>query len=176
LTDIEIKAAADSDFDAVYEFYRELIESMQGAKYRPEWKLGVYPTETQLRDAITKRTLYAAFAGGKIIGAFIMNDRCEPGYAAVSWQACAKQSEVRIIHLLAVSRPRQGAGVAKRMLAFAAGVCAAEGVKAIRLDVLERNLPAARLYASAGFTHVETISMYYEDTGDARFLMYEMVL
>ena len=47
------------------------------------------------------------------------------------------------------------------------------GMKAIRLDVLKGNVPAERLYESSGFRYVDTLQLYYEDTGRVDFELYE---
>lgn len=49
-------------------------------------------------------------------------------------------------------------------------------MQAIRLDVLEGNLPAESVYVKAGFSYVDTIRMYYEDTGWTNFKVYEYLI
>ncbi len=48
------------------------------------------------------------------------------------------------------------------------------GMKAIRLDVLKGNVPAERLYTSIGFVYVDTLKLFYEDTGRVDFELYEL--
>ena len=62
------------------------------------------------------------------------------------------------------------------MLHFAASQGLAQGAKAIRLDVYEKNLPAIKLYESAGFRYIDTVSLGLEDIGLDRFLLYEKLL
>ena len=47
-------------------------------------------------------------------------------------------------------------------------------MKAIRLDVLKGNAPAERLYTSLGFVYVDTLKLFYEDTGRVDFELYEL--
>ena len=47
------------------------------------------------------------------------------------------------------------------------------GLKALRLDVLEGNLPAERLYEKVGFQCAGSLNIFYEDTGWADFNLYE---
>ena len=49
-------------------------------------------------------------------------------------------------------------------------------MKAVRLDVLEGNVPAERLYSGLGFSCVGMVPMFYEDTGWKNFKAYEYVL
>lgn len=46
----------------------------------------------------------------------------------------------------------------------------------MRLDILGGNTAAERLYRSMGFRFVAAKDMFYEDTGRAEFLMYELML
>ena len=51
-----------------------------------------------------------------------------------------------------------------------------EELKALRLDVYEGNLPAIRLYESAGFRYAGTVSLGLEDIGLDWFRLYEKML
>ena len=50
------------------------------------------------------------------------------------------------------------------------------GVKGLRLDVLKGNDTASRLYVRCGFKYVCSVQMYYENTGNAEFGIYEYVI
>lgn len=47
------------------------------------------------------------------------------------------------------------------------------GQKAIRLDVIEDNLPAEKLYRKLGFQYITSHRLFYEDTGWYEFHLYE---
>ena len=47
-------------------------------------------------------------------------------------------------------------------------------MKAVRLDVLKGNVPAERLYKDMGFRYVDTLQLFYEDTGRVDFDLYEL--
>ncbi|HJC20253.1 MAG TPA: hypothetical protein H9707_00620 [Candidatus Butyricicoccus avicola] len=46
----------------------------------------------------------------------------------------------------------------------------------MRLDVLAGNIPAERLYVGQGFRYVDTVEMFYADTGRTAFRLYEYAL
>ena len=50
------------------------------------------------------------------------------------------------------------------------------GRAAVRLDVLEDNLPAKRLYEGMGFRYTGHVKLFYEDTGITDFLLYEFAI
>lgn len=47
------------------------------------------------------------------------------------------------------------------------------GIKALRLDVYENNIPAIRLYEKCGYQYIDTVSLGLEDCGLDWFRLYE---
>ena len=76
--------------------------------------------------------------------------------------------------MLGVHSDFAGQGLAKEMVRFAIGTAKTAGMKAIRLDVLKGNVPAERLYEDLGFIYVDTLKLFYEDTGRVDFELYEL--
>ncbi|RAI40501.1 ribosomal protein S18-alanine N-acetyltransferase [Rhodoplanes roseus] len=66
---------------------------------------------------------------------------------------------------VAVAPSRRGRGIAGRLLAVHLGRLAAAGVERIFLEVDKENLPARRLYDSAGFAEVGQRPGYYDRGG-----------
>ena len=112
----------------------------------------------------------------ELVGVMILNHDYDPEYENVKWQIGACKDEIMVIHALGVSATHQGKGIAKQMVSGAIEICKRLAIKAIRLDVLKKNLPAARLYLSMGFQYIKSVKMYYEDTGLTDFHLYELVL
>jgi len=173
---ITVSKAKMAEYSDVERFFCEMIDSMRDAEFKPEWEMGVYPTELLLRNAIQAQTLYLVHLKNRLVGVMVLNHDYESDYDKATWQLDLKKDEVMCIHLLGVLPSYHGRGIAKQMVSHAAQLCRREGAKAIRLDVLHKNIPAAKLYESAGFQHIDTIKMYYEDTGLTDFLLYELVL
>ena len=53
---------------------------------------------------------------------------------------------------------------------------AGQGMKAVRLDVYEKNTPAVRLYEKLGFQYVDTVDLGYSEYGLDRFRLYQHLL
>jgi len=173
---VTIRQANIGELSDVALFYCDFIASMRGSEFKPDWEMGVYPTEQLLENAIAEQTLFLAHADSRLAGAMIINHECEPDYANAKWQTDSAKDEVMIIHLLGVAPACQGKGVAKEMVASVIEMCAKNSIKAIRLDVLKKNIPAIKLYMSMGFQYIDTVNIFYEDTGFADFLLYELAL
>lgn len=51
-----------------------------------------------------------------------------------------------------------------------------ESMKASRLDVYEKNIPAIRLYEKHGFQYIDTVDLGYSQYGLDRFRLYQYIL
>jgi len=173
---ITVRQAKMADYDDIERFYRELIESMRSSEFKPKWKMGIYPTEQLLKDAIKGQTLFLSFLENDLVGAMILNHDSEPEYENAKWLADAEKNEVMVIHLLGVAPAYHGKGIARQMVSKAIEIGKNNSIIAIRLDVLTQNTPAAKLYISMGFKYIDSVKIFYEDTGLADFQLYELIL
>ena len=173
---MHFRTAAANEFEAVKSFYYKLIDDMEGSPYHPMWKKDIYPSDDMLRDALEKSELYVLECKNTIIGAMIMNSECIDSYNNVPWQIQAPPEKVTIIHAFGVTPAMHGKGCAKVMIENALEIAKNSGMAAVRLDALSHNIPAQKFYSKAGFKHISTLKMYYEDTGWKDFLAYEYLL
>ena len=159
---LAIRAARADEFEAVRCFYHRLIDMMEGSEFHPRWEKGVYPSDAFMRSSIERGELYLGLLGGDIAAAMAINGEGAEGYAGAPWGVRAADGEFSVIHALGVLPSKD---VARGL-----------GHKALRLDVLNGNLPAVRLYESEGFRFVSRVELFYEDTGLTDFLLYEYAL
>ena len=106
----------------------------------------------------------------------ILNHRFDTAYDQVNWLVDAAPEEVIVVHTLATRPDRQCTGLAGKLMEFAAELGRSRGCKSIRLDAWEPNEPAHFFYRSKGFTPLETLELYYVDTGLSNFVMYEKLI
>jgi len=173
--DILLHQAAKKAFDALGLKKLSTVASLR-ADYKPGWKKGVYPTEMFIQDSIKNAEMIIGVNDNHLISAMVMNHDYADGYENVKWQVNAKKDEIIVIHALGISSAYQGQGIAKQMVAYAVKNSKDKNLKSIRLDVLGTNLPAQRLYTAMGFRYIDTIKLFYEDTGLTDFLLYELIL
>ena len=173
---LEIKKALPEEYDKIRLFYYSLIDSLEGTKYHPMWAKDIYPAPEELRTVVEAGELYYLLAEGRIAGAMAVNQKCNDEYKDVQWPTEMSQNEFMVIHMLGVHGDFAGRGLAKVMVHFAIELAKKAGMKAVRLDVLKGNLPAEKLYEGRGFAHVDTVKLFYEDTGRVDFKMYEYVI
>ena len=171
-----IRQAQECEFKFVRAFYHSLIDAMEGAEYFPGWIKGIYPEDGYLKSSIEQGQLFIGIIDKRIVSAMVINHCSNEGYRGVSWQIKAREDEVSVIHILCVHPDFSGRGFAKKMLSYAFTLARENAQKALRLDVLEGNIPAEKLYQSMGFKYIDTVLMYYEDTGRTNYKLYEFLI
>ena len=172
----QIRLAQKEDSAAVLDFYETVIDHMTATREKPGWKRGVYPEEVYLNQAIDRQDLYLLMEEGKIWAAVILNHRFDVAYDKVSWLVDAAPEEIIAVHTLATHPDRLCTGLAGKLMDYAAELGRSRGCKSIRLDAWEPNEPAHCFYRSRGFTPLETLELYYVDTGLSNFVMYEKLI
>lgn len=164
------------EYDALHSFYFDVIDGFEGKAYHPCWQKDIYPSVEDLHNLIDKGEFYAGTENGKIITAMAFNNDYDAHYDEIEWPTKAERNEIFVLHMLAVLPEYGRRGIAKKMVEYAIENAKSRNGKVIRLDVLKGNLPANKLYESMGFIKINTVKMWYPDTGLAEFELYELAL
>nr|WP_295685673.1 GNAT family N-acetyltransferase [uncultured Lachnoclostridium sp.] len=173
--DLNIVQGYTSDLDEIERLYNEVNDSLESINYAG-WKKGAYPTRADAKKGIEEQNLFIVKQGGKIIGSIILNHKQEEGYNTIAWLSDAKESEVFVIHTLAVHPAYKRNGIGKHLLLFAENYARQCNMKSIRLDVYENNIPAIKLYENCGYQYLQTIDIGLSCYGLDWFKIYEKVL
>ena len=172
-----IRKALKEDIEAVISFYYHLIDDLEGAEYSAKWTKDVYPTKEDIKEHILNHTMYIMVdVDHTILSAMVLNQGFNEGYDKVHWRLNVADQYVRILHLLGVGYHYQHQGLAQEMVKFALEEAKKEGALTVRLDILPGNKPAEYLYKACGFKELETIEVYYPDTGIAPFTLMDYIL
>ena len=168
------RKAEKEDFDKVRSLYWTLIDREQADPSFPHWKKGIHPSDEMIRNSIGKEELYVLADGDEIAACVIANDEKVDGYADAPWQI--DSDEVIVLHVLAVHPDYRGQGLARTLVENVIELERKAGKKALRLDVIENNMTAEKLYQKLGFQYIQTKTLYYDVVGIMTFKLYEMVL
>lgn len=171
---LRIRKANPSDYINVRDFYYELTDAMEKTKYKPGWQKDIYPTQSFLISSIEKNELYVGEKEERLVACMIINHAYNEGYKEVCWATDAVDGEFLVIHALGVAFEFSGQGIARKMAQYAVDYGRSMHMKSIRLDVLDGNIPAERAYVGIGFQYVDTLQMYYEDTGRTSYKLFEL--
>lgn len=173
---LQIRVADSSDYNNVREFFYTLIDAMADAEYKPGWEKDIYPTQEFLIKSIENHELYVGETGSRLVSCMVVNHEYNDGYRKIQWSVEAKDSELFVIHALGVHPAFSGQGIAKQMVQKMIESAYKNNIKTIRMDVLEGNVPAERVYIENGFKFVDIIQMFYEDTGWTNFKLFEFIV
>ena len=170
---LKVRQAVPADMAAVLALYDGVIDLFQAQTGNLGWRRGVYPTQADFHRAIQAGTLYLGELEGQLAAGMILTQGTDKTYGEPPRRVDAPDQETSGIPTQGGSPPVSGRGLALQMIEGAAALARERGWEALRLDVLEDNVPAQRLYQRAGFVYIETKQIWYESTGLANFLLYE---
>ena len=162
---MEIIKATENQYEIVRRFYHDLFDGMQESPYDIGWEKDIYPAPEFLKTSIAKGELYIGITENVIVSAMVLNQQCNDGYKKIKWHTEVSDKDITVIHALGVHPAYSGRGYAKAMVLKAFEIAGKNHQKVIRLDVLHGNIPAKKLYTGLGFQYIDTLKMYYEDTG-----------
>ena len=168
------RKAAKEDFYKIRSLYWTLIDQEQDEPSFLHWKKGIHPSDEMIQDSINTGQLYVLSDGDEIAACVIANDEKVDGYADAPWQV--DSDEVMVLHVLAVHPDYRGKGLARRLVENVIEQERKAGKKALRLDVIENNTTAEKLYQKLGFRYIRTKTLYYDVVGEMTFKLYERVL
>ena len=174
--EMTIRRAEESDYEAVQSFYDRLSDDLEKEPYHPCWQKGVYPNEAYLRGAIGAGELRLAEVQGQIAAAMVLNALANEGYLQGEWNVDAGPGEYGVIHTLGVGTAYRRCGIGRQMIQHALSLFAAAGYKAVRLDLIDHNLPAAPVYTKAGFCACGSVRLFYDAVGWRTFYLFEYAL
>ena len=168
------RKAEKVDFSQIRSLYWNLIDQDQDDPSFPHWKKGIHPSDEMILDSIDKGDLYVLADGEEIAACVRANDEKVEGYADAPWQV--DSDDIIVLHVLAVHPDHRGKGLARRLVENVIEQERKAGKKALRLDVIENNTTAERLYQKLGFRYIQTKTLYYDVVGEMTFKLYELVL
>ena len=168
------RKAAKEEFYKIRSLYGNLIDQEKDDPSFPRWKKGIHPSDEMIQNSIDREELYVLADGDEIVACVIANAEKVDGYSDAPWQI--DSDEVIVLHVLAVHPNHRGKGLAQRLVENIIEQERKVGKKTLRLDVIENNTTAEKLYQKLGFQYIQTKTLYYDVVGEMTFKLYELVL
>ena len=168
------RKAAKEEFYKIRSLYWNLIDQEKDDPSFPRWKKGIHPSDEMIQNSIDREELYVLADGDEIVACVIANAEKVDGYLDAPWQI--DSDEVIVLHVLAVHPNHRGKGLAQRLVENVIEQERKVGKKTLRLDVIENNTTAEKLYQKLGFQYIQAKTLYYNVVGEMTFKLYELVL
>ena len=170
---MRIESATRKDLDAIIAFYDDVTERTPNIAIYARWQKGKHPTVEGIKAYVDEGSMYLYKEHETIVGAMALTMYQGVDYHAIEWSQMVPDDEVAVIHILAVSPDKQGAGIGSAMICEAICLAQSKGMKSIRLDALASNTPAHRIYERLGFAYRGKQHLYAENTGWTDFYFFE---
>lgn len=171
-----LQQASIADYESVLAFYDDMIERSPGIERYASWQKGKHPTAEDLMAFIQEGSLYLYKEQDVIVGAMVVTMSQGEDYHGIEWPRKLADDEVAVIHLLAVSPDKQGAGIGSKMIIEAIQLANINGKKAVRLEATASNTPVHKLYKRLGFEYRGKQCLYVENTRWLDFVYFEYML
>lgn len=171
-----IRKAASEDIDEIGKLYDALNDHLASHINYPGWVKGIYPTGKDAEAGLEENTLYVAEKDRAVAGTFILRHKPEPAYSEADWKVPHSYDEIYVLYTLAVHPDYLGQHIGDQIMEYIIDLAEKESMKAVRLDVYEKNIPAIRLYEKHGFQYIDTVDLGYSQYGLDRFRLYQYIL
>lgn len=173
---LNMKQATMAGLDVIRAFYWKLMDSSKSLEQILQWKKNQYPSDSDWCAYIDRKEMYLVYEEEKLVAAVALTEIKTDEYRHINWKASVTDDAVLVIHLLAVDPTQQGRGLGMMVLGEIIMMAKSRGKKVVRLDAIETNVPAQRLYEKYGFVQYGKIQAYYESVGFADFCFYQLIL
>ncbi len=165
-----------ADLPRILDFYQLVCEETADMPQYGRWIYGLHPTEAMIEGYVTQGMMYCVENGQEIIAAVAVTPFQTEEYHGADWQVALEDDEVAVVHILAVNPRMQKRGFARSIMMEVIDSAKDKGFKAVRLDALDCNVPAHRLYESLGFQKRDVCNWHASNTGWIDFYLFECLL
>ncbi len=170
-----LRKAEIEESEEILEFYQNVIDSTRGSEFNPKWNQN-YPNLEFIEGCVEKEELYVCTEEDLIISCVVLNNRFDPEYENIEWTINATPQEIVIIHTFAVSSDFAGRGIGKEIFNQIRDNALTNNQKSIRIDIIDGNVGAQKVFEKFGFKYVDTVEVFHEAVGLEKFHLYEYVL
>ena len=150
------RKATERDISAVSEIYENITNAQENGGPFTGWQKGVYPTCATAKAALERGDLYV-LEEGNIKGAAIINKIQADVYKTAPWEYPAKESEVFVLHTLAIEPEEAGKGCGKAFVSFYENLAKEAGCPYLRMDTNAKNTRARAMYKKLGYKEIATV-------------------
>lgn len=161
--------------DELEKLYDDLNDHLNQTVNYPGWIKGFYPVRQTALDGIEEKCLYILTIDGLIVASVIIRNTPEEAYHGVKWLTADDYNKIAVLYTYVVHPEYLKQGFGLRLMEHIIEACTRQGVRSIRLDVYEKNLPAVKLYEKCGFQYIDAVDLGWADYGLDQFLLYEYI-
>ena len=171
-----IRKAEARDLNAIESIYNKILLKEEEGEVTIGWKRGIYPRRETAEAALKRNDMFVMEDDGYIVGSGIINKEQVDVYAKAKWKFAAKDSEVMVLHTLAIDPDKSGMGYGKRFVDFYEDYARENGCKSLRMDTNEKNKAARSLYTKLGFNEIDCLPCIFNGLEGVNLILFEKKL
>ena len=171
-----IRRAKAGDLDAIEKIYNKILLKEEMGQLTTGWERGIYPKRETAEAALKRKDMFVIEDEGSIVGSGVINKDQLDAYAKAKWKFVAKDSEVMVLHTLAIDPDKSGRGYGKRFVKFYEDYGRKSGCKYLRMDTNEKNKPARSLYKKLCFDEIDCLSCIFNGLEGVNLILFEKKL
>ena len=173
---MEIRKAKKTDMERVERIYDRIHDGEEKGLTTTGWIRGVYPVRKTAEDAFEREDLFVMMDEGNMVAAAIINQIQVDGYKNAAWKHDAKDSEVMVLHCLAVDPLEHSKGYGRAFVAFYEDYAKKHGCRTLRMDTNVLNARARKLYQKLGYEEIGRIQCVFHGIPDVSLVCLEKYL
>ncbi|WMC92588.1 GNAT family N-acetyltransferase [Kineothrix sp. MB12-C1] len=173
---MRIEKGSLNDINELENLYDDLNDYLEIHVNFPGWRKGIYPVKETALKGIEEGNLFVIKNDEHIMGSVILRHKPELAYSKADWKIDLEDKDIYVVYTFAIHPLYLKRGVGKALMDFIIQYSKDTKIKAIRLDVYEKNIPAIHLYKKCGFQYIDTVDLGYSAYGLDKFELYQKIL
>ena len=171
-----IRKATAADIDAVAEIYLNIHEQERLGRIHTGWLPDIYPLNSTAETALNRDDLFVYENGGKILATAIINQTQVDVYADCNWNYPAADSEVMVLHTLAVDPSAIKNGIGREFVGYYENYARKAGCTVLRMDTNAKNTVARSFYKKLGYIETAIVPCVFNGIPDVQLVLLEKKL
>lgn len=164
------RKTVEQDIDQIMKIIKQAQEYFKSNNI-DQWQNN-YPNRQTIKDDILKKYSYVLLKDEKVVATSAISFDGEKTYKNIYNGMWLSYDEYAVIHRLAVDSHYKGSGISSEIIKNIEKMCLDRGIKSIKVDTHEQNLPMQRLLQKNDFTYCGEI--YLKD--NSKRIAFEKIL
>lgn len=167
------RKATDKDLSAIAAIYEEIHMDEEAGRTSIGWIREIYPTEKTAEASLLRDELFVAEEDRTVAGSAIINQQQADVYAGADWEFPAPNSEIMVLHTLAISPKAAGKGYGKAFVRFYEEYALRKNCPYLRMDTNAGNSRARAMYRKLGYREIGIVPCIFNGIEGVQLMLLE---
>lgn len=170
---MEILKAKETDIDDIERIYEHIHDEEENGRAVIGWIRNVYPVRRTAEDALSRNDLFVMKEKNEVVAAAIINQIQVEEYKYARWRVEAEDSEVMVLHCLAVEPSKKIKAREKNLWHSMKIMPDVADAVSLRMDTNARNTRARKLYQKLGYEETGIVKCTFNGIPDIQLVCLE---